>query len=79
MAGKNTYVSSVNGDAGTFYGYLDNRVEIDSTNIKIEGTTGNNIVQQMQSIASTMRPMIVEKIDQTESDYVIKVGAGIPY
>ncbi len=51
---------------------------IDATDIPVTGTSGQNIQQNIRNMASTVRPMIMEQIDDTD-DYIAHLGAGIPY
>ena len=53
-------------------------VRIDAENIKVNGTSGDDISQKLQTIAGSMRPLIMEQIDEG-NDYVMHVEAGIPY
>ena len=73
-----TYVTRLNGMTGGNYPQnLSNDVVIDAGYIRESGSSGSTIPQQIQGLASSMRPLILEKIGT--DDYIMKLGAGIPY
>lgn len=51
---------------------------LDANDFRVNGTSGNTIPQGIQGLASTMRPLLLEKIGDSD-DYVMQVQAGIPW
>lgn len=51
---------------------------LDAGDCKVNGSTGNTIPQSIQGLASSMRPMLLEQIDDS-NDFVMHVESGIPY
>lgn len=69
------------GDYNPIFGQVHHHhgnVWLDANNFYVSGPGGRTIPQEIQSVASTMRPLILERIDETD-DYVMHVEAGIPY
>lgn len=51
---------------------------LDAGDFRVNGSTGNTIPQRIQGIANSMRPLIMEQVEESDN-FVMHVGAGIPY
>ena len=51
---------------------------LDSSDIHLSGSTGPTSGQTLPTIASTMRPLILEQMGESD-DYLMRLGAGIPF
>lgn len=51
---------------------------LDANDFHVSGQSGNTIPQEIQKVASTMRPMLLEQINGSD-DYTMHVESGVPY
>ena len=80
MAVESTFVTSLNGmTGGTYPRNLNTDVVIDASQIKRQGSSGNNIPKDIQNIAQTMKILELEPIENSDTDFVMKVDTNVPY
>lgn len=70
-----TYVKSINGYPGS-RPFMPSGVALDGIDIRVQGSSGNTILQKIQQLARDVRPLYVEQIDETD-DYLISLPNGI--
>lgn len=72
------FTNNYNEELGVPVPVMQKAVYLDAGDIKREGTTGNSITQELQLVASTMRPLILEQIGDSE-DFIMHLGEGISF
>jgi len=74
-------VNAGNGEYNPLFGPVPHRhrsILLDADDFPVEGTGGDSIADGIQEIAGTVRPLILEQIEDS-NEYIMCLGAGIPY